>query len=63
LDSEKYKDEIAKDTTDGSAAGVSGTPTVFIGKSSSDGKITATKVVGAQPYTSFKPVIDQLLQK
>ncbi len=62
LDSEKYKDEIAKDTADGSAAGVSGTPTVFIGKSAADGTITATKVVGAQPYTAFKSAIDQLLQ-
>ncbi len=63
LDSEKYKDEIAKDTADGSAAGVSGTPTVFIGKSSADGNITATKVVGAQPYASFKATLDQMLSK
>lgn len=62
LDSEKYKDEIAKDTADGSAAGVSGTPTIFIGKSATDGTITATKVVGAQPYASFKAVIDKQLQ-
>ncbi len=63
LDSEKSKDEIAKDTADGSAAGVSGTPTVFIGKSASDGTITATKVVGAQPYSSFKTVLDQMLSQ
>lgn len=61
LDSEKYKDEVAKDNTDAAAAGASGTPTFFIGKSSSNGTITATKLVGAQPYASFKALIDSQL--
>lgn len=63
LDSGKYKDEVAKDMADGSAAGVSGTPTWFIGKSNSNGNITGTRVVGAQPYAAFKTIIDQQLTK
>ncbi len=63
LSSEKYKAEVDKDTADASAVGASGTPTWFIGKSSADGTITATKVVGAQPYASLKIVIDQVLSK
>lgn len=32
LDSDKHKDEVEKDTQDGQDAGLSGTPSVFIGK-------------------------------
>ncbi len=62
LDSGKYKNEVAKDIADGSAVGVSGTPTWFIGKSSSSGTIEGTTVVGAQPYAAFKTIIDQQLK-
>lgn len=61
LGSGKFKDEVAKDTADGAAAGVSGTPTWFIGKSASNGTITGTRIVGAQPYAAFKTIIDQQL--
>lgn len=54
LDSDKYKTNIDKDVTDGGAAGVTGTPATFI-----NGQI----VVGAQPYASFKTLIDQELAK
>lgn len=54
LDSAKYKSEIEKDMADGSAAGVSGTPTAFI-----NGRI----IVGAQPYSNFKAIIDEELKK
>lgn len=54
LDSAKYKDEVAKDTADGAAAGVSGTPTFFI---------NGQKIVGAQPFSAFKQAIDQQLAK
>ncbi len=53
LDSGKYKDEVAKDFADGSAAGVSGTPSFFI-----NGRL----VVGAQPYASLKAIIDEELK-
>ena len=62
VESEKYKDEVAKDFADGSAVGVSGTPGFFIGKSTADGKITGTPLVGAQPYSAFKIIIDQMLK-
>lgn len=53
FDEEKYGEEVDKDTADAKAAGVSGTPTFFInGKS----------LVGAQPYESFKGIIDNLLE-
>lgn len=54
LDSEKYKDKVAKDLTDGTAAGVSGTPTFFV---------NGTELVGAQPFSAFKAVIDQKLNQ
>ncbi len=63
LDSGKFKDEVDKDIADASKAGAGGTPTLFIGKTTSDGIITATKVVGAQPYAVFKTIIDQQLSQ
>ena len=62
LDSGKYAEEINRDIEDGKKAGVSGTPSFFIGKSQGKGKeITGKRIVGARPYESFKQVIDQLL--
>lgn len=54
LDSGKYKAEVEKDVADGTAAGVSGTPTTFI---------NGRSLVGAQPYSSFKSIIDEELSK
>lgn len=54
LDSGKYKAEVEKDMADGTAAGVSGTPATFI-----NGRL----LVGAQPYSSFKAIIDEELSK
>lgn len=62
LDSEKYKDEVAKDLADAATVGASGTPSFFIGKSTQDGTIEGTIVVGAQPYSAFQAIIDQQLQ-
>ena len=61
LDSGKFKDEVAKDIADGSAAGVSGTPSWIIGKSSKDGQIEGQLIVGAQPFSAFKTIIDEKL--
>ncbi len=52
LNSGKFKDEVQKDFSDGSTVGVSGTPTLFV---------NGTKIVGAQPYESFKAAIDKEL--
>lgn len=62
LDGEKYKDEVKKDLADATTAGASGTPTFFVGKTSADGTIDGTKIVGAQPFPSFQTAIDALLK-
>lgn len=54
VDSGKYNADASKDMADGQKAGVSGTPTIFI---------NGISIVGAQPYTAFKTVIDQELSK
>lgn len=61
LDAEKYKAEVDKDFADAATVGATGTPTFFIGKSTGDGVIIGTKLVGAQPYSAFKTIIDQQL--
>lgn len=63
LDSNKYKDEVAKDQADASKAGVNGTPSFFVGKSTQDGVIQGTIIVGAQPFSAFKVIIDEELKK
>lgn len=62
LDSEKYKDEVQKDLADANKAGATGTPTFFIGKSTSNGEISATKLVGAQPLSAFEAIIEEKLK-
>ena len=52
LDSGKYADAIAKDVAEGSRVGVSGTPAFFI-----NGRL----VSGAQPFSAFQEVIDDVL--
>jgi len=52
LDNGDMRSEVQKDLRDGSAAGVSGTPSFFI-----NGK----KIVGAQPYSVFKAEIEAAL--
>lgn len=54
LNSDKYAKQIADDLAAGQKAGVSGTPTTFVNGQS---------VVGAQPYSAFKTLIDQELSK
>ena len=53
LDSGKYKSEVEKDVADGSSYGVSGTPTLYI---------NGNPIVGAQPFSAFKTVIDEELK-
>lgn len=62
VESKKYAEEVQKDSAYGNTVGVSGTPTFFIGKSSPNGKITATRLVGAQPFSLFKTAIDAALK-
>ncbi len=57
LDSQKYAAEVEKDYQDGLSAGVSGTPTFFIG-SPQRGYIS---LVGAQPAAAFRQAFDSEL--
>lgn len=54
LDQGKYTKAVTDDTAAGQAAGVSGTPTVFV---------NGQTIVGAQPYNVLKALIDQELAK
>ncbi|OGH37579.1 MAG: hypothetical protein A3B44_02570 [Candidatus Levybacteria bacterium RIFCSPLOWO2_01_FULL_38_21] len=54
LSSDKYAKQVSDDLSAGQKAGVSGTPTTFVNGQS---------VVGAQPYSAFKTLIDQELSK
>ncbi|MFQ6134450.1 MAG: DsbA family protein [Nitrososphaerales archaeon] len=58
LDSGKYEQEVQQDFEDGVAAGVTGTPYFFIGNPES-GYIS---IVGAQPYSVFKQIIESELE-
>lgn len=61
-DSDKFKEKVAKDIADGTAGGVSGTPSFFVGKSDPSGTINGQLIVGAQPYSAFQSAIDPLLK-
>ena len=53
---------IRQDQSEGSRAGITGTPTFFLGTVTKEGKLhPLRRLVGAQPYASFKTVIDSLL--
>lgn len=54
LDSNKYNDKVDKDLSDAKTAGVNATPTFFV---------NGRSVIGAQPYSNFKTLIDEELKK
>lgn len=62
LTDKAMEDEVKKDLADAGQAGASGTPTFVIGKSTKDGKVEGSLVVGAQPFSAFEAVIDPLLK-
>jgi protein-disulfide isomerase len=59
----KYAEKIRQNMAAGQQAGVSGTPTFFVGiADAKDSKITARRLIrGAQPYQGFKQAIDSVL--
>jgi protein-disulfide isomerase len=63
LDQGKYADAVNQHQAAGSAAGITGTPGFFVGKTGADGTIEATFIKGAQPVTTFRQVIDRLLEE
>jgi protein-disulfide isomerase len=54
IDSDKFAQNIQEDITDGNKAYIDGTPTFFI---------NGTRLVGAQPFSQIKQIIDQELNK
>lgn len=54
LSANKYDKNVQDDLAAGQKVGVSGTPTIFI---------NGISIVGAQPYSAFKTIIDQQLAK
>ncbi len=52
--SSQYRQEIAADKAEGSAFGINGTPSLIIGRQ---------LVIGAQPYSAIKQLIDLQLKK
>lgn len=64
IDSNKYREKVRADMTEGRQLGVSGTPSFFIGPTDLENpdKITATKFIrGAQDYTTFRSAIEEVL--
>ncbi len=63
LGSGKYATTIRKDLADGQKAGVTGTPSFFLGvPQPNQPTVKVVRVLkGAQPYTSFEEAIDSLL--
>ena len=56
MSSAKHIDEIRKDLQDGQDYGVTGTPGFFVGNED----VGFTKIIGAQPFSSFQRVIEGL---
>jgi len=54
MESQEIADEVNDDTLEAASHGTTGTPTFFIGNE----KDGFTKLVGAQPFTAFKTIID-----
>ncbi len=63
LDSGRYATNVRADLADGQKAGVSGTPTFFLGLTEPNGSTVKAvrKLVGAQPYGAFKEPVDSIL--
>lgn len=56
---DKFASEIEKDTTDGQAAGITGTPGFIVGTLGDDGQVNGVVISGAQAYATFKDAIDK----
>lgn len=63
VDSKKYAEEITKDQTDGTAAGVKGTPGFVVGVLKDNGTVEGKFIAGAYPIESFRTLIDEMLAK
>ncbi|NDP41521.1 MAG: thioredoxin domain-containing protein [Aromatoleum sp.] len=60
ITADKYKAGIDKDVAEGTAAGVSGTPSFVIGRIKKD-RLEGVRMVGAAPYGQFDAKIQEML--
>jgi len=58
----KFVSDMEADTTEGTKAGMSGTPGFVIGKVDENGNVTGTFLGGAYPYSTFQSTLDDLLK-
>jgi protein-disulfide isomerase len=63
LESEKYKDEVNHDVSEGSSIGINATPSFVIGTIDSSGNVNGKLLVGAQSYAVFESIINSALAK
>ena len=61
-ESDKYTAAVDRDIAEGSAAGVSGTPSFVIGRVDKD-RLEGVRVVGAMPYAQFDAKLKEALAK
>jgi protein-disulfide isomerase len=61
LASEKYKADVQKDASEAARLQISGTPTFVLAKTAKD-KLDGVRIVGAQPYVTFRTAIENLLK-
>jgi protein-disulfide isomerase len=61
-DSTKFQPDMQKDLAEGTSAGISGTPSFVIGRTSPTG-LDGVRLVGAQPYAVFDAKLKELLAK
>jgi len=61
LASEKYKADVQKDATEAAALQISGTPTFVLAKTAKD-KLDGVRIVGAQPFVTFRNAVEGLLK-
>ena len=62
LEGGEFTRKVQASQAEGSKAGVTGTPTTFLGRTQADDKAKLTKrITGAQPYPVFKRAIDAML--
>ena len=62
LDSGEFAHQVEANQAEGSKDGVTGTPTLFLGRTQADGKVKLTKrITGALPYPIFQQTIDAML--
>ena len=65
LDSGRHAARVERDVAEGSKAGVNGTPSFFLARTSpNEGEVRILRaIVGAQPFSAFKDAIDGLLTR